>query len=114
VAMELERVHAMRPGEHRDDRAHAGDVHGGAVEDDQRLALAGHLVIRALNMVDSSGAVAVGLYCRRRTSVGRIDTAARPWDPTRPCPRPEHRATFIASPSYGARAQIMGLNEIIV
>ena len=45
VALEFERVDAVRRGELRNDRAHGRDVHVGAVQHDQRVALAGHLVV---------------------------------------------------------------------
>ena len=51
VALELERIDLVGLGELRDDRAHGRDVHVGAVQHDQRLALAGHLVVH-LHAVD--------------------------------------------------------------
>ena len=51
VALELERIDLVGLGELRDDRAHGRDVHVGAVQHDQRIALAGHLVIH-LHAVD--------------------------------------------------------------
>ena len=64
VALELERIDLVGLGELRDDRAHGRDVHVGAVQHDQRIALAGHLVIH-LHAVDLD-AVADRLGCGKR------------------------------------------------
>ena len=40
VALQLERIDLVRLGELRNDRAHRRDVHVGAVQHDQRIALA--------------------------------------------------------------------------
>src|SRR5690606_13363934 len=45
VALKLDGVNAVGFGQHGDDFAHGGDVHIGAMQDDERGAFARHLVI---------------------------------------------------------------------
>src|SRR5690606_644566 len=51
VSLKFERIHAVGLGELRDDLAHRRDVHVGAVQYDQRVALPGDLVVH-LHTVD--------------------------------------------------------------
>jgi hypothetical protein len=55
VALEFQGVDLVGLGELGDDRAHGRDVHVGAVQHDQRIALAGDLVVH-LHAVDRDAA----------------------------------------------------------
>jgi len=62
VPLQLERVDPMRLGELRNDLAHHGNVHIGAVQHDQRLTRTGHLVIHlhAVHLDPTTGRLGSG------------------------------------------------------
>ena len=79
VALELERIDLVGLGELRDDLAHRRDVHVGAVQHDQRIALAGDLVIHlhAVDLDALADRLGLGEGRRRQTSRAAAMKAVR-------------------------------------